>query len=91
MTRAFVFPGRGAQTIGMGKALAEAYRVLRPGGRFYCMEFSTSEWSGFQQVYDVYSDALLPRMGQVIAGDADSYRYLVNRSASFPKCQNLNA
>ena len=67
------------------KALAEAYRVLRPGGRFYCMEFSTSEWSGFQQVYDVYSDALLPRMGQVIAGDADSYRYLVESIRKFPK------
>lgn len=67
------------------KALAEAYRVLRPGGRFFCMEFSTSEWAAFQQIYDVYSDALLPRMGQVIAGDADSYRYLVESIRKFPR------
>ena len=46
------------------KALAEAYRVLKPGGRFFCMEFSTTEWSGFKEIYDVYSDQLLPRMGQ---------------------------
>ena len=67
------------------KALAEAYRVLRPGGRFYCMEFSTTEWTGFKQVYDVYSEQLLPRMGQAIAGDADSYRYLVESIRKFPK------
>ena len=66
------------------KALAEAYRVLRPGGRFYCMEFSTTEWAGFRQIYDVYSEQLLPRMGQVIAGDADSYHYLVESIRKFP-------
>lgn len=66
------------------KALAEAHRVLRPGGRFYCMEFSTTEWSGFRQIYDVYSEQLLPRMGQAIAGDADSYRYLVESIRKFP-------
>ena len=67
------------------RALAEAYRVLRPGGRFFCMEFSTTEWTGFKQVYDVYSDQLLPRMGQAIAGDAESYRYLVESIRKFPK------
>jgi len=67
------------------KALAEAYRVLRPGGRFYCMEFSTTEWSGFREIYDIYSDKLLPRMGQMIAGDADSYRYLVESIRKFPR------
>jgi len=66
------------------KALAEAHRVLRPGGRFYCMEFSTTEWAGFKEIYDVYSDELLPRMGQLIAGDADSYRYLVESIRKFP-------
>lgn len=66
------------------KALAEAYRVLRPGGRFYCMEFSTTEWTGFREVYDVYSEQVLPRMGQLIAGDADSYRYLVESIRKFP-------
>ncbi len=67
------------------KALAEANRVLKPGGRFFCMEFSTTEWPGFKEVYDLYSDHLLPRMGQVIAGDADSYRYLVESIRRFPK------
>lgn len=67
------------------KALAEAFRVLRPGGRFYCMEFSTTEWSGFKEIYDIYSDKLLPRMGQAIAGDAESYRYLVESIRKFPK------
>lgn len=66
------------------KALAEAYRVLRPGGRFYCMEFSTTQWSGFREIYDVYSEQLLPRMGQAIAGDAESYRYLVESIRKFP-------
>jgi demethylmenaquinone methyltransferase/2-methoxy-6-polyprenyl-1,4-benzoquinol methylase len=66
------------------KALAEAYRVLRPGGRFFCMEFSTTEWSGFREIYDIYSEQLLPRMGQAIAGDADSYRYLVESIRKFP-------
>ncbi len=66
------------------QALAEAYRVLKPGGRFFCMEFSTTEWSGFKEIYDVYSDKLLPRMGQAIAGDADSYRYLVESIRKFP-------
>ncbi len=66
------------------RALKEALRVLRPGGRFYCMEFSTTEWAGFKQIYDVYSDQLLPRMGQAIAGDAESYRYLVESIRKFP-------
>ncbi|MEO1488455.1 MAG: class I SAM-dependent methyltransferase [Pseudomonadota bacterium] len=67
------------------KALAEAHRVLRPGGRFYCMEFSTTEWAGFKEVYDLYSAQIMPRMGQVIAGDADSYRYLVESIRKFPR------
>jgi len=66
------------------RALAEAYRVLKPGGRFFCMEFSTTEWSGFREIYDIYSEQLLPRMGQVIAGDGDSYRYLVESIREFP-------
>ncbi len=66
------------------KALREALRVLRPGGRFYCMEFSTTEWAGFREIYDVYSEQLLPRMGQMIAGDAESYRYLVESIRKFP-------
>jgi len=67
------------------KALAEAHRVLRPGGRFYCMEFSTSEWSGFREIYDLYSEQIMPRMGQVIAGDKESYQYLVESIRKFPR------
>jgi len=66
------------------QALSEAFRVLRYGGRFYCLEFSTVEWPGFKEVYDAYSHHLVPRLGQVIAGDADSYRYLVESIRKFP-------
>ncbi|MFW5634738.1 MAG: class I SAM-dependent methyltransferase [Erythrobacter sp.] len=73
------------------RALAEAHRVLRPGGRFFCLEFSTVEWSGLKEAYDLYSDQLLPRMGQVIAGDADSYRYLVESIRKFPRMAEFEA
>ncbi|MEL6529829.1 MAG: class I SAM-dependent methyltransferase [Pseudomonadota bacterium] len=73
------------------KALAEAHRVLRPGGRFYCMEFSTTDWAGFKEVYDLYSSQLMPRMGQVIAGDAESYRYLVESIRRFPRPPEFEA
>ncbi|GGC24013.1 ubiquinone/menaquinone biosynthesis C-methyltransferase UbiE [Novosphingobium marinum] len=65
-------------------ALAEAYRVLRFGGRFFCLEFSTTEWPGFREVYDAYSHRLVPRIGKVIAGDEESYRYLVESIRRFP-------
>jgi demethylmenaquinone methyltransferase/2-methoxy-6-polyprenyl-1,4-benzoquinol methylase len=66
------------------QALAEAFRVLRFGGRFFCLEFSTVEWPGFKEVYDAYSHHMVPRLGQAIAGDADSYRYLVESIRKFP-------
>jgi demethylmenaquinone methyltransferase / 2-methoxy-6-polyprenyl-1,4-benzoquinol methylase len=66
------------------KALAEAHRVLRFGGRFFCLEFSTTEWPGFREVYDAYSHKLVPQIGQMIAGDADSYRYLIESIRRFP-------
>ncbi|KTR82976.1 demethylmenaquinone methyltransferase/2-methoxy-6-polyprenyl-1,4-benzoquinol methylase [Novosphingobium fluoreni] len=66
------------------KALAEAHRVLRFGGRFFCLEFSTVEWPGFKEAYDAYSHHMVPRLGQMIAGDADSYRYLVESIRKFP-------
>ena len=50
------------------KALAEAHRVLRYGGRFYCLEFSTTEWPGFKEAYDLYSHKLVPQIGKAIAG-----------------------
>ncbi len=68
----------------IGRALAEAHRVLKYGGRFYCLEFSTTRWPGFKQAYDQYSHKLVPEIGRRIAGDADSYRYLVESIRRFP-------
>jgi len=66
------------------KALAEAHRVLKFGGRFFCLEFSTTEWPGFKEAYDAYSHRLVPRIGKAIAGDAESYRYLIESIRRFP-------
>ena len=66
-------------------ALVEAHRVLAFGGRFFCLEFSTTEWPGFGQLYDAYSEKIVPRIGKAVAGDADSYRYLVESIRRFPK------
>ena len=71
------------------QALAEAHRVLKFGGRFFCLEVSTTEWPGFKEVYDLYSDRLVPRLGQAIAGDAESYRYLVESIRRFPKMREF--
>jgi demethylmenaquinone methyltransferase / 2-methoxy-6-polyprenyl-1,4-benzoquinol methylase len=65
-------------------ALREAHRVLKRGGRFYCLEFSTTLWPGFGQVYDAYSHHLVPKLGQIFANDADSYRYLIESIRRFP-------
>ncbi|MEQ1497569.1 MAG: class I SAM-dependent methyltransferase [Novosphingobium sp.] len=65
-------------------ALAEAYRVLKHGGRFFCLEFSTTEWPGFKEAYDLYSHKLVPRIGEAIAGDGESYRYLIESIRRFP-------
>jgi len=73
------------------KALAEAFRVLKHGGRFYCLEFSTTEWPGFKEVYDAYSHHLVPRLGSAIAGDADSYRYLIESIRRFPPMPEFEA
>lgn len=67
------------------KALREAHRALKPGGRFYCMEFSTTQWPGFKEIYDVYSHKIMPQMGKMIAGDEDSYRYLAESIRRFPE------
>ena len=72
-------------------ALREAHRVLKRGGRFYCLEFSTSEWPGFGQLYDRYSDTVIPRIGKIVAGDEDSYRYLVESIRRFPRMPAFRA
>ena len=65
-------------------ALAEAYRVLRPGGRLMVLEFSRVPNPLLRQLYDAYSMNVIPRMGQVITGDRDSYQYLVESIRRFP-------
>lgn len=72
-------------------ALREAHRVLRFGGRFFCLEFSTTTWPGFVQAYDVYSEKLVPKIGEMVAGDADSYRYLIESIRRFPKMPEFSA
>lgn len=66
------------------KALAEAHRVLKFGGRFYCLEFSTMTWPGMKEAYDFYSHKLVPQIGKAIAHDEDSYRYLIESIRKFP-------
>ncbi len=65
-------------------ALSEAYRVLRPGGRLMVLEFSQLPNAMMQKAYDLYSFNVIPRMGQVIANDRDSYQYLVESIRNFP-------
>jgi demethylmenaquinone methyltransferase / 2-methoxy-6-polyprenyl-1,4-benzoquinol methylase len=65
-------------------ALREAHRVLKRGGRFFCLEFSTTLWPGFAELYDAYSHRVVPRIGKVIAQDEDSYRYLIESIRRFP-------
>ncbi len=98
---ALVFPDRffDAYTISLGirnvtdipAALREAHRVLRRGGRFYCLEFSTTLWPGFADVYDAYSHRLLPKIGKLLARDEDSYRYLVESIRRFPDMARFEA
>jgi demethylmenaquinone methyltransferase/2-methoxy-6-polyprenyl-1,4-benzoquinol methylase len=66
------------------KALAEAHRVLVPGGRFLCLEFSKVVLPLLDRVYDAYSFTVLPNLGRLVAGDAASYRYLAESIRRFP-------
>ena len=70
-------------------ALAEAHRVLKPGGRFYCLEFSHVEDPFLAKIYDAYSYQAIPRIGQIVAKDRDSYQYLVESIRKFPKQKDL--
>jgi demethylmenaquinone methyltransferase/2-methoxy-6-polyprenyl-1,4-benzoquinol methylase len=66
-------------------ALREAHRVLKRGGRFYCMEFSSSDWPGFSELYDAWASNVIPRIGKAVADDKESYRYLVESIRRFPR------
>ena len=91
---ALPFPDRAfdAYTIAFGirnvtrvdRALAEARRVLRPGGRLLCLEFSSVVLPPLEAAYDLYSFAVVPQIGRLVAGDADAYRYLVESIRRFP-------
>ncbi len=93
------FPDRSfdAYTIAFGlrnvtdidKALREAFRVLRPGGRFLCLEFSKVTSAPIGRAYDAYSERVLPLLGRVIARDAESYRYLHESIRRFPSQRDL--
>ena len=67
------------------RALDEAYRVLRIGGRFLCLEFSSVDVPGIDALYELYSFKVIPRIGEVVTGDRDAYQYLVESIRKFPK------
>src|ERR1700750_567284 len=66
-------------------ALREAYRVLKPGTRFLCLEFSTVEMPGLDRIYDLFSFKVIPPLGRMVTGDAEPYQYLVASTRKFPK------
>ncbi len=72
-------------------ALAEAHRVLKPGGRFFCLEFSQMVLPGLSELYDRYSLELLPEIGARVTGDRDAYRYLAESIRTFPNQRRLAA
>ncbi|HSI00478.1 MAG TPA: bifunctional demethylmenaquinone methyltransferase/2-methoxy-6-polyprenyl-1,4-benzoquinol methylase UbiE [Reyranella sp.] len=71
------------------RALREAHRVLRPGGRFYCLEFSKVTSAPVGRLYDAYSEHALPLLGRMVARDAESYRYLHESIRRFPSQRDL--
>jgi len=98
---ALAFPDRSfdAYTIAFGirnvthidQALAEAYRVLKPGGRFLCLEFSQVDVPLLDKIYDAYSFTVIPAVGKVVTGDGHPYRYLVESIRTFPKQEEFKA
>jgi demethylmenaquinone methyltransferase/2-methoxy-6-polyprenyl-1,4-benzoquinol methylase len=92
---ALAFPDRAfdAYTVAFGirnvpridLALSEAFRVLKPGSRFLCLEFSTVDVPGLDRIYDLFSFNVIPQLGKAVTGDAESYQYLVESIRKFPK------
>jgi demethylmenaquinone methyltransferase/2-methoxy-6-polyprenyl-1,4-benzoquinol methylase len=93
------FPDRSVDRISMAfglrnctdkaAVLSEARRVLKPGGRFLCLEFSRVTVAALTPIYDMWSFKVLPRLGQMVAGDEDSYRYLAESIRTFPDQETL--
>ena len=73
------------------RALAEAHRVLKPGGRFLCLEFSKVDIPVADEIYDAYSFTVVPAMGKAVTGDGQPYRYLVESIRTFPKQDDFKA
>jgi demethylmenaquinone methyltransferase/2-methoxy-6-polyprenyl-1,4-benzoquinol methylase len=67
------------------RALSEAFRVLKPGGRFLCLEFSTVDVPGLDRIYELFSFKVIPPLGRAVTGDAQSYQYLVESIRKFPR------
>jgi demethylmenaquinone methyltransferase/2-methoxy-6-polyprenyl-1,4-benzoquinol methylase len=70
-------------------ALEEAYRVLKPGGRFLCLEFSQVNVPGLDKIYEAYSFNVIPAVGKLVAGDGEPYRYLVESIRKFPAADDF--
>ncbi|MFK7839064.1 MAG: bifunctional demethylmenaquinone methyltransferase/2-methoxy-6-polyprenyl-1,4-benzoquinol methylase UbiE [Bdellovibrionales bacterium] len=70
-------------------ALNEAYRILKPGGKFFCLEFSQVENPTFAKAYDLYSFNAIPKIGKAITKDEESYQYLVESIRKFPNQRKL--
>jgi demethylmenaquinone methyltransferase/2-methoxy-6-polyprenyl-1,4-benzoquinol methylase len=70
-------------------ALKEAHRVLKPGGRFLCLEFSQVNVPGLDKIYELYSFNVIPAVGKLVAGDAEPYRYLVESIRRFPEAEEF--
>lgn len=70
-------------------ALAEAYRVLKPGGQFFCLEFSNVDNPALRRLYDAYSFKIIPKIGEIVADDRDSYQYLAESIRQFPNRRAL--
>jgi len=70
-------------------ALEEAFRVLKPGGQFFCLEFSHVNNPALRKLYDIYSFRIIPEIGELVAKDRDSYQYLVESIRQFPKQTEL--
>jgi len=69
----------------VGQALEEAHRVLKIGGRFLCLEFSSVDVPGLDALYELYSFQIIPRVGEAVTGDREAYQYLIESIRKFPK------